>query len=242
MLCIIAAMEEEVELLINAVRIKSVKKMPCDRRVYLAEYAVLDASKQPVGAAKDFIIAVSGIGKVNSAVMLQYVIDNYKPGEVINIGTAGGMSGVLNKNDIMIAKAAFQHDYDLGPVGGEGYVRGDIPNVEKKLHLFDADMIEKLKEICIKSGSVMREGIVVSGDMFISDSQKIGELKEAFSAIACEMEAAALVQTAALNGFKKIAAVKSISDNADENAAEDFGDIAPSKEKIRDIILEYLKR
>jgi adenosylhomocysteine nucleosidase len=219
-------MESEVELLLAAVKIKSIKKLPCERAVYFSECG-----------GKEFIVAVSGIGKVNSAVMLQYVFDNYAPTAVINIGTAGGIAKGFKKNDVLIATAAYQHDYDLRVFGNE---IGGIPNVGKASHFFAEGLKNDLKKVCERLGCEMREGVVVSGDQFISDAKKAEELVEIFGARACEMEAAALIQTAALNGFENIASIKSISDSADADAVEDFSDITGSKERIKNIIIEYL--
>ncbi|MDR2091460.1 MAG: 5'-methylthioadenosine/adenosylhomocysteine nucleosidase [Clostridiales bacterium] len=227
MLCIIAAMDEEVELLVGAVKIDSVKKMPCGRAVYSAKYK-----------DKEFILAVSGIGKVNSAVMLQYVLDNYGIDAVINIGTAGAIAGGFKKNDVVLVDAAFQHDYDLRVFG---YGKGEIPNVPKERNFFDADLKNKLKEVCARLGYEPREGTAVSGDQFVSDGKKAAELKTEFGARVCEMEAAALLQTAALNGFKNIASIKSVSDNADSDAPEDFSNLEGSKERIKNIVTGYLE-
>ncbi|MDR3293535.1 MAG: 5'-methylthioadenosine/adenosylhomocysteine nucleosidase [Clostridiales bacterium] len=229
MLCILAAMREEVELLLERVTVTGTEELGCGRQIYFAEYA-----------GTVFLIAVSMIGKVNSAVTMQYVLDRYEVDRIINIGTAGGIASVFKKNDIMLATAAYQHDYDLGPVGGDGYKAGTISNIPKASFSFDREMNGELSAICKGLGYTLTEGILVSGDQFISDGKKVKKLKKDFSAIACEMEGGALIQTAALNGFKKIASIKAISDNADENAAEDFSDMTGAKEKIRDIVCRYI--
>jgi adenosylhomocysteine nucleosidase len=230
MLCVIAAMAEEVGFLDGLMTIKKEEALYAGRRICTAE---IDG--------KPFILAISGIGKVNSAAALQYVFDKYDIDTVINIGTAGGFSGAFKKNSVMIPSAAYQHDYDLGPVGGEGYKRGGIPGLADEKFIFDKELTDTLKGICIRLGYEAGGGVLVSGDQFISDEKKVDELKEAFGASACDMEGGALLQATALNGFKRIAAVKSISDNADDNAADDFSDMTSSKIKIRDIIREYLK-
>jgi adenosylhomocysteine nucleosidase len=230
MLCIIAAMPEEIELLLTRITTVSLKTLPCLRYIYDAEYS-----------NKSFVIAVSGVGKVNSAVTLQYVLDNYDIDRVINIGTAGGISDFFKKNDVMIAESAHQHDFDLGAIGGADYKRGGIPNISGDMSGFDAQMTADLKRVCKDLGYTLHTGAVASGDRFISDAAETKEFVRLYGAIVCEMEAAALIQTAAVNGFKKIAAVKAVSDKADGNAAEDFSDITGSKEKIRDIICKYIE-
>ncbi|MDR2047362.1 MAG: 5'-methylthioadenosine/S-adenosylhomocysteine nucleosidase [Clostridiales bacterium] len=230
MLCVVAAMYSEIEFLLKAVSVKSEQKLPGGRTVFVVCHN-----------GSDFIIAVCGIGKVNSAVTLQYILDNFDADAVINIGTAGGIKGGFKKNDVLIASAAYQHDYDIG-LGGGDYKRGEIPGISRDAFVFDGELRRELLGICAALGFSPREGAVVSGDRFIADRKKAEELAEVFGACVCEMEAAALLQTAALNGFKRIAAVKSVSDNADGDAARDIADITGAKERIRDIIIAYLNK
>ncbi|MDR1939181.1 MAG: 5'-methylthioadenosine/S-adenosylhomocysteine nucleosidase, partial [Clostridiales bacterium] len=222
---------EEIAFLKDAIAVKKHERLNAGRSVYTVE-----------SGGKTFLLAVSGIGKVNSAATLQYILDKYGADSVINIGTAGGFSGCFEKNAVMLPVAAYQHDYDLGVVGGDGYKRGGVPNVGDGEFRFDAELVAALTDVCRGLGYKFGGGILVSGDQFISDPIKVDELKRGFGAAACDMEGGALLQAAALNGFKRLAAVKSISDGADEYAAKDFSDITSSKEKIKNIILKYLSK
>ena len=230
MLCIIAAMAEEIEALSKRVEIKARKALPCGREICEA------------GAfGKSFLIVVTGIGKVNAAATFQYALDNYQIDAAVNIGTAGGIEEGAKKSDIFVAEAAYQHDYDLGSVGGEGYRRGDVPNIDRKFFRFDKALTDKLISVCEAKGLRPGKGLAVSGDRFIDDIATVKKLRDEFGASVCEMEAAALIQTAVLNGFKRLAAVKVVSDGADANAAADFSDLSKAKEEIAEIILALLE-
>ncbi len=66
-------------------------------------------------------------------------------------------------------------------------------------------------------------GTIVSGDRFISDSDTLRWLQREFSALATEMEGAAVGYTCKLNGVPFVV-VRGLSDTAGEKASDDFAD------------------
>ena len=79
-------------------------------------------------------------------------------------------------------------------------------------------------------GYTTHEGIIVSGDQFISSKEKIEDLLETFDAAACEMEGAAIAQAADLNHIP-FSVIRAISDNANTGASMDY-------EKFKDLAVE----
>ena len=59
---------------------------------------------------KKIVFVCCGIGKVNSAVCTQVLIDRYNPDFIINTGVAGGMGKEVKVCDIVIASDARHHD------------------------------------------------------------------------------------------------------------------------------------
>ncbi len=51
-----------------------------------------------------------GWGKIDAAGSAQYVIDEFNPGLVINLGTAGGFPGKISKGDILLVNKAVTYD------------------------------------------------------------------------------------------------------------------------------------
>ena len=72
-LAIIGAFDAEIEKLIDMFDLK--KDPNSKQNVYIGSYD-----------NKDLIVANSGIGKVNSGAMTQYLIDLYNPNYIINSG------------------------------------------------------------------------------------------------------------------------------------------------------------
>lgn len=65
------------------------------------------------------------------------------------------------------------------------------------------------------------EGVIASGDVFVSDEAVKADVRERFGAAAVEMEGAAIAQTAAANGVPFVV-VRAISDLAGQQAVVSF--------------------
>ncbi len=164
------------------------------------------------------VVAVSGVGKVNAAICTQTMITRFEPRFIINSGVAGGLSPSLNICDAVIASEVIQHDMDTSPLGDPvGFISGinlvEIPS--------DPTISEKLLESAKEAGVNSIMGKIVSGDQFISSSEKKAYLKETFHASACEMEAGAIGHTCYKNDVP-FAILRSISDNADDSSPMSF--------------------
>ena len=59
------------------------------------------------------VLIISGIGKVNSALSTQFLIDKYNVKTIINIGTCGCLDKNANIGDIFSVDRAIQFDFDL---------------------------------------------------------------------------------------------------------------------------------
>ena len=66
---------------------------------------------------KECVVGRCGVGKVHAAMCAQSMILHYAPEVIVNIGVAGALVDELKIGDIVVAKAAVQHDMDTTPVG-----------------------------------------------------------------------------------------------------------------------------
>lgn len=201
---IIGAMDEEVKLLkdsMDGVEVRTVASM--------------DFYKGSL-KGKSVVIVRSGIGKVNAAICTQILVDNYGVDAVINTGVAGSLRNEINIGDIVLSTDALQHDMDAT---GFGYEMGVIPRMESSIFKGDNRMIEKAFMVCTREIPEVRvyKGRIVSGDQFISDSDKKEWLVQTFKGYCTEMEGAAIAQTAYLNNIPFLI-IRAISDKADHSA------------------------
>ena len=139
------------------------------------------------------VLLQSGIGKVNAAVGTTILIENFKPACIINTGSAGGFDQALEVGDVIISDEVCYHDVD---VTAFDYVMGQVPQMPARFKANDelikvAQSLETLKEVKTVTG------LIATGDIFMHNPQKVEETRKHFPTMqACEMEAAAIAQTA----------------------------------------------
>ena len=223
---IIGAMKIEVEKLCSMA--ENIKK----EKVGGIEFNVGDLCGHQV------IIAVCGVGKVFAAMCAQVMILNYSPDAIINTGVAGALASELRVGDVAVAENVVQHDMDTSPIGDPvGLISGinmvQIPADEK--------ISSALKKTAADIGMACLSGTIASGDQFIADKAKKAYIKNTFSAIACEMEGAAIGQVCYVNGTP-FGILRSISDNGDESAGMSYDKfIGVAVENSVKILTDYLE-
>ena len=80
MIGIVVALKKEAEkFLLTADNVKQIKL--ADKDAFLGKVDDIE-----------FILIISGIGKVSSALSTQLLIDKYSPTSILNFGTTGGMN------------------------------------------------------------------------------------------------------------------------------------------------------
>jgi len=177
---------------------------------------------------KDVIIVSSGVGMTNAAMTTQLLIDKYNPEEIIFTGICGGIDSSNHIGDIVIPERWATHDY--GYYGKDGFVPDSIyvilPGQTKEAGVLffevDKTVLEKgklagqnlkLKPVGERMPQVKIGGKGVSGNSFIDQKEKRDYLKEKFDAQIVDMESAAVVQVANVNGIP-VLVVRSCSDLA----------------------------
>jgi len=224
---LIGAMEEEIDILKNEMTLKEIV-----RKAKLDFY---------VGSLKgaDIVIVRSGIGKVNAAMATQILISDFNADVLINTGVAGGIKPGIKVGDIVISSDTMEYDID---VTAFGYEPGIIPRMEKSIFKADGKLVELAKKVAknIADGSAY-VGRIISGDKFVVSKEEARKLGEMFNAYAVEMEGAAIAHVAYLNNIPFVI-IRSISDNANEEASVDFNTFIEQAAKISSkIVSEVVK-
>ncbi|MDI9508628.1 MAG: 5'-methylthioadenosine/adenosylhomocysteine nucleosidase [Clostridiales bacterium] len=201
---IIGAMEEEVA------RLKDMMQDVSIIRVASMDFCEGNIDGSPI------VVVRSGIGKVNAGLCTQILIDRYGVDLVINTGIAGSLRNEIDIADIVISTDALQHDVDAS---GFGYDLGVIPRMENSIFKADEKLVSLAKKVCndVIPTVGVHTGRIVSGDQFISDSEKKEWLAKVFDGYCTEMEGAAIAQASYLNGIPFLI-IRAISDKADNSA------------------------
>jgi adenosylhomocysteine nucleosidase len=177
---------------------------------------------------KEVIIVNSGVGMTNAAMTTQLLIDKYNPEDIIFTGICGGIDSSNHIGDIVIPESWATHDY--GYYGKEGFLPDSVyvvlPGNEREAGVLyfevDKNLSEKaksaarslkLKPVQERIPQVKTGGKGVSGNSFIDQKEKRDYLKDKFDAEIVDMESAAVVQVANVNGVP-VLVVRSCSDLA----------------------------
>lgn len=166
----------------------------------------------------EIILLQSGIGKVNAAIGTTLLCKLYEPDYVINTGSAGGLNEQLQIGDIVISTEVRYHDVDATVFD---YEYGQVPQMPASYQP-DATLMDIAKRAATKVGVQAVEGLIISGDSFMSDEQRVQQIKKIFTDPYCaEMEAGAIAQVC-YQFQVPFVIIRSLSDIAGKEAAISF--------------------
>ena len=186
---------------------------------------------------REVVLAQCGVGKVFAALCAQTMILRYGVDRIINTGVAGSLSEGLSVLDVAVAEAVVQHDMDTSPLGDPVGLISGINVV--KIPTCGA-LADKIEAAAKEMGKTVERGVIASGDQFINNAEKKAWIVQAFGAIACEMEGAAIGHVCYVNGVD-FAVLRTISDNASGEADMEFPEMARrAAEQAQAIILRTL--
>lgn len=186
----------------------------------------------------DVIVVRSGIGKVAASVTTSLLIQQYGVNMVINTGSAGGIGEGLQVGDVVFSEKLAYFDVD---VTGFGYEYGQLPAGIPLYFEASQYIINEMKKAAEKTGQQVRSGLIVTGDSFVNSPEKIAEIKSHFpEALACEMEGAAIAQTARQFNIPFLI-VRAISDTADHQATMSFDEfIDEAGKRSAEMVIDFL--
>nr|WP_145549196.1 5'-methylthioadenosine/adenosylhomocysteine nucleosidase [Variovorax boronicumulans] len=169
---------------------------------------------------QEVVAVLARIGKVAAATTATLLAERFRVDRVVFTGVAGGIGAGVGVGDAVVADAFLQHDMDASPL----FPRHEVPLYG--MSRFEAD--PALRSALLQAArqalpqARVHEGLIVSGDRFVSSTAEVRALRAALpDVLAVEMEGAAFAQVC--HDFAlPFAAVRTISDRADETAHGDF--------------------
>lgn len=207
--------------------------MPDEQRVRVAgrDFWVGHLHGQPV------VAVLSRIGKVAAAVTATVLLERFGVRAIVFTGVAGGLAPGVNVGDVVVATELLQHDMDASPI----FPKHEVPLMGLSRFAADAAISDALAQVVTNvlrdpvaligqegvdefglSSPRVHRGLLVSGDRFVSTTAESDALqRELPDALAVEMEGAAVAQVCHDYGVP-FAAMRTISDRADDAAHGDF--------------------
>ena len=186
---------------------------------------------------REVVAVLSRIGKVAAATTTTVLIEHFGVRQIVFTGVAGGLGDGVRVGDVVVASHCLQHDMNASPL----FPRYEVPLYGQAHFACDPVLAEGLRvaaravQARVEShfdASVRRQygldamqvhqGLLISGDRFVSAADEALGLRARLpEALAVEMEAAAVAQVCHDYGVR-FAALRTISDRADDQAHVDF--------------------
>ena len=185
----------------------------------------------------EVVAVLSRIGKVAAATTATTLIERFGVNRIVFTGVAGGLAPQVSVGDVVVARAFIQHDMDASPL----FPRHEVPLTGITRFLADpvlSDALAAVAPLAMQDmlttlpktewldldlpNAQVHQGLIASGDRFVSQTVESQALqRELPDALAVEMECAAMAQVCHDYGVP-LAAVRTISDRADDAAHMDF--------------------
>ena len=187
---------------------------------------------------REVVTAVCGIGKVFAALCAQTMILRYAPEAVINTGVAGTLTDELSIGNLAVSACVVQHDMDTSAIGDPVGLISGINMVEIPA---DRALTDRLCAAAQTVGVKTLTGCIASGDQFVASPGRKTFIADTFSAIACEMEGAAVGQVCYVNRVP-FCVLRAISDSADGSSHMDYPFFAQmaAEQSVR-LLLAFLR-
>ncbi|WP_295531809.1 5'-methylthioadenosine/adenosylhomocysteine nucleosidase [uncultured Pseudacidovorax sp.] len=184
------------------------------------------------------VVVLSRIGKVAAATTATVLLARYGVRAVLFTGVAGGLGDGVAVGDVVVAHELLQHDMDASPL----FPRHEVPLTGMARFPADGPLADALADAAQEvlaelpahlpaevqaefamTQARLHRGLIVSGDRFVATAAESAALRALLpDALAVEMEGAAVAQVCHDWGVP-FAAVRTISDRADDAAHADFG-------------------
>jgi adenosylhomocysteine nucleosidase len=203
---------------------------------------------------REVVLVLAGIGKVAAATTAALLLDRFAVDALLFTGVAGGLGDGVQVGDVVVAAELLQHDMDASPL----FPRWEVPLTGRSRFPADAALTSTLAAaarhvLAERPPAVLadfgvstprvHQGLVVSGDRFVSSHAEAAALRGALpQALAVEMEGAAVAQVCHDFG-RPFAVLRTVSDRADDAAHVDFPRFLSQVAAVyaRDIVLEALR-
>ena len=189
----------------------------------------------------ELVAVLARVGKVAAATTATALIERFDVDRIVFTGTAGGLDPAVKTGDIVVARSLLQHDMDASPL----FPRHEVPLYDLARFATDPALSDALAAAAqavlaqpeaLLGPAVVRafalhqatlhQGLVITGDRFVATAAESQALRRALpDALAVEMEGAAVAQVCHDYGLP-FAALRTISDRADDSAHTDFNRFA----------------
>lgn len=202
---IITALQLEADLIIKKYNLKQEKTL-WTLKVFIGDRTG-DEGEESI------VLLVCGEGKIQSAFAATYLLENYDPTKIVNIGIVWNLNpALLQIGDVILPNTFLQHDF---------YMPEAIDHQkEQRAPIFLEYAVGE--EYDLEKFSLHLSGICATGDQFIDKNELIEDIKTNFEADIVDMEAYSILSIVRnYDMLDKCLVIKSVSDGANTDAETD---------------------
>jgi adenosylhomocysteine nucleosidase len=150
-----------------------------------------------------------GWGKISAAATAQYVMDQFKPDLLVNLGTCGGFEGRIERETIILVEKTIIYDIFEKMTDG-------LEEIAFYTTILDLSWLPRVLPF-----PVLR-GLLVSGDRDIL-AEDIPMLVQKYQAVAADWESGAIAWVAKRNGVRTLI-LRGVTDLVGADGGEAYGD------------------
>lgn len=162
-------------------------------------------------------MADSGVGEISAALSTQMLILKFDVDVILNFGVVGSLSSDLNCGGVAYVGEIVHYDFMTSYKDKDNRAGKYLFQPDSFIFEADKEMLEIAKNV-IGERKIAR---IVSGDKFVDDNTFRDWLIDIFGGEICDMESAG-IYLACRNHNVPFLMIKAVSDNADDNANDDF--------------------
>ncbi|MHC4270034.1 MAG: 5'-methylthioadenosine/S-adenosylhomocysteine nucleosidase [Planctomycetota bacterium] len=221
MIAIVCALRQEIGPLLGCMNVSKESKID-EARFYQG-----DLNGQPL------TIVQGGVGRENAIKATKCLLESTKVDLIISSGVAGGIRQGLKVGDLVVAESvgySKQSDFD----GKKLQLESD--------YVCNKDVVQLARQLSVDIELKLRFGNLLTVDKIINKANTKRNIGDHNPFLAVEMESAAVAEVAREKEVE-FAAIRSISDDVDDDLHLDYDNIisVEGKVKLAGIALEVLK-
>jgi adenosylhomocysteine nucleosidase len=162
-----------------------------------------------------------GWGKVSAAATAQYVIDQFQPNLLINLGTCGGFEGWVKRGTVILVTKTIVYD-----------IYEQMSDPDEAINHYSSEL--DLAWLPSPLPCDVQPGLLISGDRDIFPGD-IPSLVQKYGAIAADWESGAIAWVANRNGVRCLI-LRGVTDLVGAKGGEAYGNISLFHENTKSIM------
>jgi adenosylhomocysteine nucleosidase len=162
-----------------------------------------------------------GWGKISAAATAQYVIDQFKPDLLVNLGTCGGFAGAIETGTVILVERTIVYD-----------IIEQMGDSEEAIRDYSTEL--DLSWLRQPYPHLVQKGLLVSADRDIV-VEDIPHLMAQYGAVAADWESGAIAWVAKKNNVRCLI-LRGVTDLVGGQGGEAYGNIALFHERTKDVM------